>query len=75
MNREPDAGGPGHLTPEPLAELEELVRLRLGGAGPRVPAVDPRRRSGLEGTSRVPPCEAFGSASAHGLEPGADQVQ
>ena len=30
MNREPDAGGPGHLTPETLAELEELVRLRLG---------------------------------------------
>jgi hypothetical protein len=29
MNREPDAGGPGHLTPETLAELEELVRLRL----------------------------------------------
>ena len=31
MNREPDAGGPGHLTPETLAELEDLVRLRLGG--------------------------------------------
>jgi hypothetical protein len=31
MNREPDAGGPGHLTPETLAELEELVTLRLGG--------------------------------------------
>ena len=31
MNCEPDAGGPGHLTPETLAELEELVRLRLGG--------------------------------------------
>jgi hypothetical protein len=31
MNREPDAGGPGHLTPEMLAEFEELVRLRLGG--------------------------------------------
>jgi hypothetical protein len=31
MNREPDAGGPGHLTPETPAELEELVRLRLGG--------------------------------------------
>jgi hypothetical protein len=31
MNREPDAGGPGHLTPETLAELEELVRLRSGG--------------------------------------------
>ena len=31
MNREPDAGGPGHLTPETLAELEESVRLRLGG--------------------------------------------
>ena len=31
MNREPGAGGPGHLTPETLAELEELVRLRLGG--------------------------------------------
>jgi hypothetical protein len=25
MNREPDAGGPGHLTPETLAELEELA--------------------------------------------------
>jgi hypothetical protein len=31
MNRGPDAGGPGHLTPETLAELEELVRLLLGG--------------------------------------------
>jgi len=31
MNREPDAGGAGHLTPETLAELEELVRLRLVG--------------------------------------------
>jgi hypothetical protein len=31
MNREPDAGGPGHLTPETLAGLEELLRLRLGG--------------------------------------------
>jgi hypothetical protein len=31
MSREPDAGGPGNLTPETLAELEELVRLRLGG--------------------------------------------
>jgi hypothetical protein len=31
MNREPDAGGPGHLTPETLAEFEELVRVRLGG--------------------------------------------
>jgi hypothetical protein len=31
MNREPDAGGPGRLTAETLAELEELVRLRLGG--------------------------------------------
>jgi hypothetical protein len=31
MNREPDAGAPGHLTPETLAELEGLVRLRLGG--------------------------------------------
>jgi hypothetical protein len=31
MNREPDAGGPGHLTPETLAELEELVRRQLGG--------------------------------------------
>jgi hypothetical protein len=31
MNREPDGGGSGHLTPEALAELEELVRLRLGG--------------------------------------------
>ena len=31
MNREPEAGGPGHLTPETLAELEELVRLRWGG--------------------------------------------
>ena len=30
MNREPDVGGPGHLTPETLAELEELVRRRLG---------------------------------------------
>ena len=31
MNREPDAGGTGHLTPETLAELEELVRRQLGG--------------------------------------------
>jgi hypothetical protein len=31
MNREPYAVGPGHLTPATLAELEELVRLRLGG--------------------------------------------
>jgi hypothetical protein len=31
MNREPDAGGPGHLTPETLAELEELVRMKLRG--------------------------------------------
>jgi hypothetical protein len=31
MSREPDAGGSDHLTPETLAELEELVRLRLGG--------------------------------------------
>lgn len=31
MNREPEAGGPGQLTPETLAELEELVRVRLGG--------------------------------------------
>ncbi len=30
MNREPDRGGPGHLTPETLAELEELVRRQLG---------------------------------------------
>ena len=30
MNREPDVGGPGHLTPETLAELEELVRRQLG---------------------------------------------
>ena len=30
MNREPDGGGPGHLTPETLAKLEELVWLRLG---------------------------------------------
>jgi hypothetical protein len=30
MNQ-PNAGGTGHLTPETLAELEELVRLRLGG--------------------------------------------
>ena len=29
MNREPDAGGPGHLTPEALAELEELVIVGL----------------------------------------------
>jgi hypothetical protein len=31
MNREPDAGGPGNLTPETLAQLEELIRLRSGG--------------------------------------------
>jgi hypothetical protein len=31
MNREPEAGGPGQLTPQTLAELEELVRLGLGG--------------------------------------------
>jgi hypothetical protein len=31
MNREPDAGIPGHLTPETLVELEELVRRQLGG--------------------------------------------
>jgi hypothetical protein len=31
MNREPDTGGPGHLTPETLAELEELVRRQLVG--------------------------------------------
>jgi hypothetical protein len=30
MNREPDAGQPGYLTPQTLAELEELVGLRLG---------------------------------------------
>ena len=31
MNRAPNAGEPGHLTPATLAELEELVRVRLGG--------------------------------------------
>jgi hypothetical protein len=30
MNREPDAGQPGYLTPQTLAELEEPVGLRLG---------------------------------------------
>jgi hypothetical protein len=31
MNCEPDGGGPGHLSPETLAELEELIRTQLGG--------------------------------------------
>jgi hypothetical protein len=30
MNRERDAGGPGHLAPDTLAELEEFIRLGFG---------------------------------------------